>query len=45
VLDVPVGFDECDQFEIYPKLQHWRARVANASGGDLLFDLCGVEKV
>jgi hypothetical protein len=45
VLDVPLGFDQRDQLEIYPQLQHRRAGVVGASGRDVLFDLCGIKKV
>jgi hypothetical protein len=45
VLDVSLGFDERDQLEIYPQLQHRRARVVGAAGRDLLFDLCCIAKV
>jgi ribosomal protein S27AE len=45
VLDVPIGFDQRDQLEIYPQLQHWSAGVVGASGRDVLFDLRGIKKV
>jgi hypothetical protein len=45
MLDVPQCFDQCDQFAIYAQLQYRCAGVVDASGCDLLFDLCFVEKV
>ena len=40
MLDVPDGLNQRHQLEVYSQLQYRRARPADASSRDLLFDLC-----